>query len=108
MQFVWFLARGTRVGRPQREIMLWELPSELEVGPLIAMPLVRGRGTVLGTHRPPSGPGPGSGWRSTPTGARHWRWAGSVERVFRCTRTPRESLAGGPGGRLRPWTAMRS
>ena len=54
MQFVWFLARDTRVGRPQREIMLWELPSELEVGPLIAMPLVRGRGTVLGTHRAPS------------------------------------------------------
>jgi len=41
MQFVWFLARGTRVGRPQREIMLWELPGGLEVGPLMAMPLVR-------------------------------------------------------------------
>ena len=52
MQFVWLLVRGyaSRKAAPG-DHAVGAADGELEVGPLMAMPLVRGRGTVLGTHR---------------------------------------------------------
>ena len=52
MQFVWLLVRGYASRKATAgDHAGGAADGELEVGPLMAMPLVRGRGTVLGTHR---------------------------------------------------------
>ena len=59
MQFVWLLVRGyaSRKGAAG-DHAVGAADAELEVGPLMAMPVVRGCGTVLGTHRPTAGARP--------------------------------------------------
>ena len=51
MQFVWLLVRGYASRKATAgDHAVGAADAELEVGPLMAMPVVRGRGTVLGTH----------------------------------------------------------
>ena len=51
MQFVWLLVRGYASRKATAgDHAVGAADGELEVGPLMAMPLVRGRGPVLVTH----------------------------------------------------------
>ncbi len=52
MQFVWLLVRGYASRKAiAGDHAVGAADAELEVGPLMAMPPVGGRGTVLVTHR---------------------------------------------------------